>query len=401
MKKSIKLFLLFFSIISMFLYAAKQSYPVLDFDTKISINQDTLNSMDKILKKGIKDSAYAGFVFLGAQNGDVFYFENSGNFRYNKNSSIMEKSTIFDLASLTKVIATTSAAMLLYETGELKLDQKVCEILPDFANNGKENVTFYHLLTHTSGLPSWNPLFKDTNSPEEMIEKIFNMEQERKEGEKAVYSCLGFITLSKAIEKITGKSLDEYLDEKIFTPLKMNNTFFNPPKKIIKRIAPTEFDKERNGILQGFVHDENAYYLGGVSGNAGLFSTAEDLAIFCQMMLNDGVYDNVRIFKPKTVKLFTTKQNKIKESSRCLGWDTPSGHSSSGHYYSENSYGHTGFTGTAIWIDPEKKLFGIFLTNRVHPTRKNRKLYKMRFQVYDKLQQSIIDYPLIKNPNVY
>ena len=234
-----------------------------------------------------------------------------------------------------------------------------------------------------------------------MMNTIYELELEYRPGTKSVYSCLGFITLGKAIEKIAGMPLNEFVEQEIFNPLNMDHTYYNPPIKYYDNIAPTEYDSARGGIVTGKVHDENAYYIGGISGNAGLFSNVHDLAIFSQMMLNKGIYRGRRIFQPETVELFTKRQNLVNGSSRCLGWDSPSGKSSSGHYFSEKSFGHTGFTGTSVWIDPEQDLFGILLTNRVHPTRKNRKLYKFRYKIYDELQKSIKNVNLNKNPNVY
>ena len=357
-------------------------------------NQDTLFSLNQLLHKGLQDSAYPGFVCLAAKDGNTFYYENGGNFTYDKNSQSMDKSTIFDLASLTKVISTTSAAMLLYDRGELDLDSKVVDYYPEFGDHSKEIITVRHLLLHNSGLPAHVRLWEGTNNSSEMFQKVCNLELQYEPGSKSVYSCIGFITLGKVIEKITNQDLATFVSENIFEPLHMDSTFYNPDEKYLSSIAPTELDSTRGGVLVGKVHDENAYYLDGISGNAGLFSTAEDLSIFCNMLVNKGSYNGVKIFTPETVELFTSKKNNPEGSSRCLGWDSPSGNSSSGHYYSVGSFGHTGYTGTSIWIDPHKKMFGIFLTNRVHPTRLNRKMYKMRYKVYDLLQQSITDFPL-------
>ena len=380
-------------ILMTFAYAS--TFPIVNYESDINPNQDTLQSMTETLHKGIPDSAYPGFVFLGAKDGQVFYYENGGNFTYDNSSKPMEKTTIFDMASITKVMSTTIAAMLLYDKGKLDLDQKVAGILPGFSANGKENVTFRHLLTHSSGLPAWNPLFKNTDNPEkinssdEMVEKLLNLPLQQPAGEKTVYSCMGFITLGKAIEKITGKNLDEYVVENIYKPLGMNHTFYNPDEKYYSQIAPTEIDSTRGGVLQGKTHDENGYYLNGISGNAGLFSTAEDIAIFCQMMLNKGTHNGVKIFKPETVELFTKLHQVGENQSRGLGWQKPTGENSAGKYFSPASFGHTGYTGTALWIDPEKQLFGIFLTNRVYPSRNRHNLYKFRSKVFDKLQKAL------------
>ncbi len=381
--------LLTFLISLIFLCQCQNDPRVLEYNSSIKVNEDTLAVMDQLLHQGVRDSAYPGFVFLGARDNNVFYYEAGGNFTYDNNSREMSKTAIFDMASVTKVVATTSAAMLLYDEGKLNLTQKVANVIPEFAAGGKEEVTFFHLLTHSSGLPAWNALFQGTDNPAGMLKKLYNLEQEQPEEEKMVYSCMGFVTIAKAVERITGKPLDQFLQQRLFEPLGMDHTFFNPPSEYLYRIPPTEYDSLRGGIVHGKVHDENAYYLGGVSGNAGLFSTAEDLAIFCQMMLNKGHYNGVKIFNPETVELFTKRQDINGNTSRALGWGKPTGQNSAGQYFSESSYGHTGYTGTALWIDPEKQLFGIFLTNRVHPTRQNQKLYRFRSKVFDKLQQSI------------
>ncbi|HED09040.1 MAG TPA: hypothetical protein ENI57_13060, partial [Ignavibacteria bacterium] len=207
-------------------------------------------------------------------------------------------------------------------------------------------------------------------------------------GSKTVYSDLSMIVLAKVIEKVTGMPFDKFVKRKILNPLQMKNTFFNPPGSIKYKIAPTEFDNYwRHRQLQGEVHDETASLLNGVSGNAGLFSSVGDLSNFLTMILNNGTYKNKRIIKKETVKLFITKQP---NSKRALGWDIKSPtKSSAGNLFSPRSFGHTGYTGTSMWVDPEKKLFVIFLTNRVYPTRKNRKIIKFRPVLHDEIIKSI------------
>lgn len=383
------------------LIAAKPKSLETGFPHEAGISLDELSDLEELLISGVQDSAYPGGTFLAAKDGIIFHKKAFGNFSYEKDAKKVEPKTIYDLASITKVVATTSAAMLLYDRGRLDLDRPVYEILPEFGQKGKDQITFRHLLTHSSGLPAWAPLWAKGKGAEKMMNTIYELELEYRPGTKSVYSCLGFITLGKAIEKIAGMPLNEFVEQEIFNPLNMDHTYYNPPIKYYDNIAPTEYDSARGGIVTGKVHDENAYYIGGISGNAGLFSNVHDLAIFSQMMLNKGIYRGRRIFQPETVELFTKRQNLVNGSSRCLGWDSPSGKSSSGHYFSEKSFGHTGFTGTSVWIDPEQDLFGILLTNRVHPTRKNRKLYKFRYKIYDELQKSIKNVNLNKNPNVY
>jgi CubicO group peptidase (beta-lactamase class C family) len=367
---------------------------------KPPINSRKLEELDSLLEACVRDSCYPGYVLLAVQGGRPYYYKSGGKMSYDSNAKPMKKNSIFDMASVTKVVATTSAIMVLYDEGKIGLDDKVIKYLPEFGEKGKDQITIRDLLTHTSGLPAWHHLWSEGRGPEVSVKNLYNLEFAYKTGEKTVYSCMGFITLGKIVEAITDMPLDKFVTEKVYHPLNMKHTFFNPPEKYYPRIPPTEFDSARGGIVHGKVHDENAYYLGGVSGNAGLFSTAEDLSIFCQMMLNKGTYNGKRIFKSTTVELFTQRQNIVTGSSRCLGWDSPSGQSSSGQYFSDDSYGHTGFTGTSIWIDPQKQMYGIYLTNRVHPTRNNRKMYKTRYQVYNLLQETLAQFPLTKNSKV-
>ena len=211
---------------------------------------------------------------------------------------------------------------------------------------------------------------------------------EYKTGTKTVYSDLGMIVLGKLIEKATGKKLDQFCNEEIFKPLKMNDTYFNPPDSLRYKIAPTEYDDNwRNRLVWGKVHDENAALLGGVAGHAGIFSTANDLSHLLLMLLNGGSYNNDQLIKPETIQLFTKGYSE--QSTRALGWDTKSAKgSSAGDYFDITSFGHTGFTGTSIWVDPTKNLFVIFLTNRVHPTRDNKKLYKIRPALHKAIMES-------------
>jgi CubicO group peptidase (beta-lactamase class C family) len=195
--------------------------------------------------------------------------------------------------------------------------------------------------------------------------------------------------MAEIIERLTGRTLDDLARTYIFTPLQMNDTMFRPPKKLWPQIAPTEIDNQlRHRLVQGEVHDENAYAIGGVSGHAGLFSTASDLAAFCQMLLNGGVYAHQRILRRATVAQFTAPQE-LSGRTRTLGWVVPTENSSSGHYFSPHSFGHTGFTGTSIWIDPDRQVFAILLTNRVHPTRENQKIAQVRPAVADAVMQAL------------
>jgi len=346
--------------------------------------------VDKLIHGAIKDSVFPGAVLLISKEGKTIYKNAYGNFTYNKKSSKVTLNTIYDLASLTKVVATTTAAMICIDENLFHLNDKVIKYIPGFDNNGKENITIKNLLMHNSGLPAYKRFYKLYSTADEVIKDIYETKLIYKTGSKTVYSDLSMIVLAKVIEKVTGMPFDKFVKQKILNPLQMKNTFFNPPGSIKYKIAPTEFDNYwRHRQLQGEVHDETASLLNGVSGNAGLFSSVGDLSNFLTMILNNGTYKNRRIIKEETVKLFTTKQP---NSKRALGWDIKSPtKSSAGKLFSPRSFGHTGYTGTSMWVDPEKKLFVIFLTNRVYPTRENRKIIKFRPVLHDEIIKSIYE----------
>ena len=237
-------------------------------------------------------------------------------------------------------------------------------------------------------MPSYKRFYGKYNSAEELVDALYSIELEYDTGTKTVYSDLGMIVLGKLIEKVTGKTLDQFCKEEIFQPLRMNNTYFNPPDSLRYKIAPTEYDNYwRNRLVWGTVHDENSALLDGVAGHAGVFSTANDISHLLQMLLNGGTYNGIQLIDPETIQLFTKRYSA--QSTRALGWDTKSAtRSSAGELFDITSFGHTGFTGTSIWVDPTKKLFVVFLTNRVHPTRENKKLYKIRPALHNAIMES-------------
>ncbi|MCR4403075.1 MAG: beta-lactamase family protein [Firmicutes bacterium] len=281
----------------------------------------------------------------------------------------MTVDTVFDLASVTKCVATATGAMILIERGRMRLDDGVKEFVPEFGAAGKESVTIRHLLTHTSGLPAWADLYLHASSPADMIARICRMPLEYEPGSRVVYSCLGFIVLGEVVSRVAGQSLDAFVRAEVFAPLGMSDTCFNPPEGMRTRIAATEHCKWRGRVLIGEVHDENAFAMGGVSGNAGLFSTVRDLAVFCRMFLGEGSLGGVRVLSPAAVRAMTRDYtgHRLGES-RGLGWVVrgEGALSSAGDLMSARAYGHTGFTGTSVWIDPELDVFAVLLTNRVH-----------------------------------
>jgi len=376
------------SIPGLFEYGAGIVMPqaVLRYDLPeyVGFNPDTLALLDSIIINAISDSAFPGAQLAIVKDGAIVVNKSYGRQTYDTNSPPIVNETMFDLASLTKVIATTSAIMKLYEEEKIHLDDLVINFIPEFGNHGKENITVRNLLLHNGGLPPFKRLYLTCKSPEEVLDSVYQTEIIYKTGDSTVYSDFDFILLGKIVEKVAGVTLDRYVDSVFFKPLGMTSTFFNPQSSMKEKIAPTEYDSiYRKRLIQGEVHDENAYALGGVSGHAGLFSTASDLAIFMQMIMNGGSYGGKQYLKSETIKLFTTRQTK--KSTRALGWDTKTvnGYSSAGSLFGEKSFGHTGFTGTSIWVEPDKKIFVILLTNRVYPTRNNQKIVQIRPKVHD------------------
>ena len=330
---------------------------------------DKTAEMDSAITMAISEGKCPGGV-LWLEHGAERYAKAYGRRAVEPAAELMTEDTIFDAASLTKVVACTPAVMLLVERGQLGLEDAVAKHLPEFATHGKEKITIRQLLTHTSGLRPDISLKPDWNGYEEAIRLSCVEKLATKPGEKIVYSDTGPILLGEIVRRISGKPLDQFLQAEIYSPLGMKDTGFNPPKAKLARVAPTEVE---SGVsVRGVVHDPRARRMGGVAGHAGLFVTASDLARYARMLLNLGELDGVRIFKPETVKLMTSVQTSPEMMGRRgLGWDIDTSYSGPrGEIFPLGSYGHTGWTGTSIWIDPFSKTFVIFLSNRNHPTEK-------------------------------
>lgn len=345
--------------------------------------------VDDLVSTAISEKVFPGSAIMIWKDGNILYEQSYGNYTYDLNSEKVNSETIYDIASLTKVVATTTAAMICLDRKLFSLDDRVIRFIPEFAFNKKENVTIRNLLLHNSGLPAWKKFYGRGLEESGVLAEIYNSKLEFETGTKMVYSDLGIITLGKIIEKISGLSLEEFCKKEFFLPLQMNRTFFNPDDSVKQYCAPTEDDNYwRNKLICGEVHDETAAMLGGISGHAGLFSTVSDLGKFMSMIMNKGIYINKKIINQETVELFTKKQSP--QSSRGLGWDTKSEKSSSaGELFGSKSFGHTGFTGTSIWADPERNLFVVFLTNRVYPSRENTKIISFRPKLHDAVIKSI------------
>jgi CubicO group peptidase (beta-lactamase class C family) len=340
--------------------------------------QDTVAA---VLDRAMRDSAFPGGVAIVGTHSGILAHHAVGRLTWGASPAPDER-TLWDLASLTKVIALTSAVMHLSQQGKLDIDAPVQRYLPEWRGPMKERVRVKDLLTHSSGLPSWRPLYKETESRDEAIRLVISTPLEVAPGTRMVYSDLGAILLGQIVERVSGASLERYVARNIFEPLGMRETMFHPPPKFLPRIAPTEYDPWRQRLVRGEVHDENAYRLGGASSHAGLFSTAVDLSRIARMYLNGGELDGVRVLDSTTIARFTQAENR-QLSHRALGWETANGANSGGRLMSGRAFGHTGFTGTSIWIDPGHDVFVILLTNRVHPTRENRKISGVRIALAD------------------
>jgi CubicO group peptidase (beta-lactamase class C family) len=340
------------------------------------------------------DSAFPGAVVAVGYRDSVVLLAAVGHYGANDPRPVSTE-TIYDLASLTKVIGLTTATMMLVDEGTLDLDAPVQRYVPAFQGAHKDRVLIRHLLTHSSGLPAWRPLYAETNTRQEALALVDTTALLRQPGDTFIYSDLGAITLAQVVESITGQGLDQFLAARLFGPLGMTSTRYLPPSRWRDRIAPTEIDTVfRHRLLRGEVHDENAGRLGGVSGHAGLFSSAPDLARFARWLLDTRAartppFAAPRRPSPPVVQQFTRRQAIPPGSSRALGWDTPSENSSAGTKMGPNAFGHTGFTGTSIWFDPDRDLFIILLTNRVNPTRANTKILQVRRRVADLVNDAL------------
>jgi serine-type D-Ala-D-Ala carboxypeptidase len=337
----------------------------------VGMSARRLDAINRVVQRGIRAGGYPGAAVVVGRNGAVVWQRGFGRLSWGAASGrVSPDRTIYDLASLTKVVGTTTAIMVLYDQGRIALDAPVAAYLPAFSGGYKDSVTVRQLLTHRSGLPSGRELWRLASSPDEARRYVLDASLECKPGDCFIYSDLGADVLGMIVESVSGERLDVFLDEHVFAPLGMTNTFFRPADSLKVRVAPTELTPPRGYPLQGEVHDENAYALGGIAGHAGLFSTAADLSVFAQMMLDGGVHNGTRILSDSTVAAFTRRES----GTRALGWDTcdGGGDGSCGRFLSERAYGHTGFTGTSLWIDPDRQMFVVLLTNRVHAARARR-----------------------------
>jgi CubicO group peptidase (beta-lactamase class C family) len=368
---------------------------------EVGMSSRCIRQLDVIIKEAIARKDFPGAVVLVGRKGKTVFRQAYGESQFVPQKRPMDAEMIFDLASITKPVATATSIMILAEQGRISLDEKVKEYVPGFAvyvdESGKpaEDARLWHLLTHTSGLPPYTDagevekIYGRPCPTEQLVSYIAQLKKSDPPGKAFHYSCLGYITLAHILKKITAMNIGEFSEKHIFGPLDMKQTFFNPAEKWRERCVSTQVIEGKP--LLGTVHDPLARLQGGISGNAGLFSTADDLAIFAQMLLGRGEYKGVRILSPLAVDRMTSVWPESAFAGRGLGWDLDSAYSTnSGDLFGPNSYGHTGYTGTSIWIDPDTSTYVIFLTNRVHPDDQGA-VIAMRSRVANVVAGAIID----------
>jgi CubicO group peptidase (beta-lactamase class C family) len=325
---------------------------------------------------------FPGAVALIGNSGGILAEASAGRIDWAEGAPAPDRHTLWDIASLTKVVGMTTAMMRLAEREMLELDAPVQRYLPEWQGAGKERVTVRNLLTHTSGLKPFRELFRETMDPAVARQLVLETPLDTAAGARMVYSDLGAILAGWVIERVSGMPLDLFLRRHVFGALGMHETMYRPDSGVLARVAPTEWDPWRGRHVRGEVHDENAFVLGGVSAHAGLFSSAHDLARFARFLLNAGELDGTRLVRAETLRDFSRVQNALL-SHRALGWETPNGTNSAGRLLRRPAFGHTGFTGTSIWVDPASDRFVILLTNRVNPTRANSRIGSFRTRVAD------------------
>ena len=341
-----------------------------------------------VIQKGIEQRVFPAASIAVTSQGKLVALKAFGKFTYEPDAPAVSTATVFDLASVSKAVATTTMAMILYQRGLIDLDAPVVSIVPEFGGSDvrRGDVTVRMLLAHSSGLPAYERLFLKTQNKDELLAAAFSTALTADPGARAEYSDIGFIILAVALERVADESLDRFCQREIFGPLGMVHTTYNPPASWKPSIPPTADDRTfRKRIIQGEVQDENASVIGGVAGHAGLFSTAEDLATFAHVLLQGGS----PLVRPETLALFTRRETVPAGTSRALGWDTPSSPSQSGKYFSAHSFGHLGYTGTSLWIDPERQLSITMLTNRTWPDCSNKAIKDVRPAFHDAVVEAL------------
>ncbi len=360
------------------------SLPVASFDDQ----NERFTRAYEVLRAAINENAFPAASVAVTHEGKLVALRAFGRFTFDPAAPEVTTDTIFDLASVSKVVATTAMAMILYQRGLLDLDIPVISVVGEFAGEDprRDEITFRMLLAHSSGLPAYEKLFMRAQTRQTLLEAAFTAPLANEPGSHAEYSDIGFIILGVALERRADESLDHFCQREVFGPLGMTHTTFNPARELHATIAPTGDDQTfRHRIVQGEVQDENTSVLGGVAGHAGLFATAQDVAAFAHAMLQGGQ----PILCPETLALFIKRESSPEGTSRALGWDTPSRPSQSGKYFSPTSFGHLGYTGTSLWIDTERRLSVTLLTNRTWPDCSNKAIQKVRPRFHDAVVEAL------------
>ncbi len=357
-------------------------FPTLAFD-----QQDARFSRAfELLVNAVSARAFPAAATAVTHAGNLVVLKGLGRFTFDSDSPAVSPDTIFDLASVSKVVATTAMAMILYERGDLDLEMPVRNVVPEFGGEDprRDEVTVHMLLAHSSGLPAYEKLFQTAHTPETLLQAVYEMPLVAEPGTVATYSDIGFILLGEALARIADEPLDQFCQRNVFGPLGLARTAFNPPAAWRSTIPPTADDTWfRKRMIQGEVHDENAAVLSGVAGHAGVFGTAGDVAAFAHGLFN------AAFVRPETLAVFTRREANPEGTSRALGWDTPSKPSQSGKYFSPSSFGHLGYTGTSLWIDPERQLSITLLTNRTWPDNRNQAIQQVRPAFHDAIVEAL------------
>ncbi|MFL5383586.1 MAG: serine hydrolase [Longimicrobiaceae bacterium] len=357
------------------------------------MSAEALAKIDEIVARGRGAGAYTAAAVAVGRHGRLVKLRGYGVVQGGR---VDPSTTLFDVASLTKVVGTTPAVMALFDDRRISLDAPAGRYVPQFRGGGRGDVTVWNLMTHTSGLPAGADLYHEAGNRAKALSRVYRTDLVAEPGKEVRYSDFGMIVMAEAVRRVAGEGVDTFAARRVFVPLGMKHTMYDPPLLAWNRTVPSAIQSERPYTLREVVHDGNAFRLGGVAGHAGLFSTAGDLAVLAQTLLNGGAYGDRRIWSPRTVQAFTTRQSRA--GTRAIGWDTPAPRSSAGDYLSARSYGHTGFTGTSIWIDPERDLFVILLTNRTYDAGTQGQILEIRRAVADAAARAITDVAIRPRP---
>ncbi len=350
----------------------------------VNFSRNRRQELAELVDSSLRSKLFPGMELLVARGEELLLHEAWGILEVGPDAPAMAPGTVFDIASLTKPIGTATLLLVLLEQGKLTLEDKVCDSFPEFETPEKKGITLRHLLTHTAGLPAWVDFYSNTRGQAEAMRSLLHTPLQHPTGTAMLYSDLGYLILGELVRRVSGSSLTEFFLRSVSHPLHMTHTAFNPiDQGIPGPFAPTQYCPWRKQLLRGVVHDENAYAFGGEGGNAGLFSTGADLWRYARMILDGGELDGVRVLAPRTVARMTSNHNPHRLPPRGLGWDIKGegfGYVSCGELMAPGSIGHTGFTGTSLWLEPESGFLVILLTNRVHMARERNQPEMVRFR---------------------